>query len=243
VPVDGVVPLAASMDHPGPMATCVRDLTLLFEAMATPGPVPNDIAYAPRLGLLQGLFHDRATPVMRTFMEETTQRLRKANAVVETVALPGTFSDVLARHAIIMGVEAAAFHELRLQRHPEDYGPNIRTLLENGLAISAPEYARTREHQRLLRQEMRACFEGVDALLCPATIGPAPAAATTGDPAFNSPWSYTGLPTVSLPAGWSPDGLPLAIQLVGRPCGEAELLAIGEWCEMAVNFERREPAR
>ena len=62
---------------------------------------------------------------------------------------------------------------------------------------------------------------------CSARRRPArhPDAATTGDPAFNSPWSYTGLPTVSLPAGWSADGLPLAIQLVGPPWQEAELLA------------------
>jgi Asp-tRNA(Asn)/Glu-tRNA(Gln) amidotransferase A subunit family amidase len=71
--------------------------------------------------------------------------------------------------------------------------------------------------------------------------GLAPAADATGDSAFNSPWSYTGLPTVSLPAGWTADGLPLAIQLVGRPWGEAELLAVAAWCEERLAFERREP--
>jgi aspartyl-tRNA(Asn)/glutamyl-tRNA(Gln) amidotransferase subunit A len=65
--------------------------------------------------------------------------------------------------------------------------------------------------------------------------------ATTGDPAFNSPWSFTGLPTVSLPVERDSAGLPLAIQLVGRPWTEALLLAAAAWCEEALGFSRIEP--
>jgi len=140
----------------------------------------------------------------------------------------------VSRHRIVMAVEGAAFHEARLRKHPDDYGPKIRGLLEEGLACPAPEYARTKEHQEKLTDDMWACFDEVDALLTPATPGPAPDKSTTGDPAFNSPWSYTGLPTVSFPAGLSPDGLPLAIQLVGRPFDEARLLAAAAWCEQAL---------
>jgi aspartyl-tRNA(Asn)/glutamyl-tRNA(Gln) amidotransferase subunit A len=68
-------------------------------------------------------------------------------------------------------------------------------------------------------------------LLCPATSGPAPDKGTTGDPAFNSPWSYTGLPTVSFPVGLSDDGLPLAIQLVGNHLHEKNLFQTAAWCE------------
>ena len=88
---------------------------------------------------------------------------------------------------------------------------------------------------------MLSCFDGVDALLTPATTGPAPDMATTGDPIFNSPWSFTGLPTVSLPAGRNPEGMPLGIQLVGRPWDEAELLAAAAWCEEVLGFARIEP--
>jgi aspartyl-tRNA(Asn)/glutamyl-tRNA(Gln) amidotransferase subunit A len=88
---------------------------------------------------------------------------------------------------------------------------------------------------------MLPCLEEVDALLTPATPGPAPDAASTGNPAFNAPWSYTGLPTVSFPAGWSPDQLPLAIQLVGLPWSEAALLASAAWCEEALGFQVGEP--
>lgn len=107
--------------------------------------------------------------------------------------------------------------------------------------MPVPEYVRTLAHQRRLVEEFSACFEGMDALLVPATTSPAPSAETTGDPAFNSPWSYTGFPTVSIPSGWSPAGLPLAIQLVGRPRSEFELLATAAWCESAFEFAFREP--
>ena len=73
----------------------------------------------------------------------------------------------------------------------------------------------------------------------PATTRPAPDAATTGDPAFNSPWSYTGLPAVSFPSGWTPEGLPLGLQVIGKPWSEAELFRVAAWCEDRLGVERR----
>jgi Asp-tRNA(Asn)/Glu-tRNA(Gln) amidotransferase A subunit family amidase len=256
VSLRGIVPLAHSMDHPGPMARSVHDLAILLQAIAGPDPdgrrsrrraVPDYTALLngplrpPRLGLVRGLFQDRLEPEGLDFMDEVESALRRAKAPLTEVALPASFAEVLTRHHTIMAVEAAQFHEPRLRRHPEDYGPNIRRLVEEGLATPAPDYARTKEHQARLKREIRGCFEGVEALLTPATRGPAPDAATTGDPAFNSPWSYTGLPTVSVPAGWSAGGLPLAIQLVGPHGGEARVLAAAAWCEQVVGMEARTP--
>ena len=82
---------------------------------------------------------------------------------------------------------------------------------------------------------------GAIALLTPATNCPAPSADSTGDPVFNSPWSYVGLPTVSFPVGLSPDGLPLAVQLVGRRWDEPGLLAAAAWCEDVLNVDLGEP--
>jgi Asp-tRNA(Asn)/Glu-tRNA(Gln) amidotransferase A subunit family amidase len=73
-------------------------------------------------------------------------------------------------------------------------------------------------------------------------VGPAPDADSTGDPAFNSPWSYTGLPTVSFPAARTPDGLPLAVQLVGPPDGEARLLSLSAQLERAREWAAQRPA-
>jgi aspartyl-tRNA(Asn)/glutamyl-tRNA(Gln) amidotransferase subunit A len=254
VSVDGVLPLAANMDHPGPMARCVRDLGILLEVIADPTDVdresPRSLAGAapalpsgtvPRLGRLGGLFDDLVDESVRAIIEGATEHLRSRGASIVKVALPSSFGEVLERHRTVMAVEAAAFHEARLREHPEDYGPRVTALLEEGLACPAPQYVRARQHQRRLIEEFSSRFEGVDALLTPATTSPAPSAETTGDPAFNSPWSYTGFPTVSMPAGWSSDGLPLAIQLVGRPWSEANLLATAVWCETALEFDLREP--
>jgi aspartyl-tRNA(Asn)/glutamyl-tRNA(Gln) amidotransferase subunit A len=251
VSLDGILPLAFSMDHPGPMALCVRDVALLLETIAGPTSqpvshlnrsVPRETLGPPRIGRLHGLFDDLADATMHSLLERVATLFRERGARITDAALPAGFAEVLPRHRTVMAVEAASFHQRRLQRHLDDYQPRIRSLLEEGLACPAPEYARCKEHQQQLTREMLACFEGVDALLVPATTRPAPDAGTTGDPAFNSPWSYTGLPTVCLPAGWSADGLPLAVQLVAAPWKEDELLAAAAWCEEALGFERREPA-
>ena len=252
----GVVPLAPSMDHPGPMASCVRDLAVLLQAIAGPDPLDpscserpgHDYLAAlqrpqapPRLGRLRGLFEEMADPTVQTMVERSLARLTAAGASAVEVALPSAFAEVLPRHRIVMAVEAAMFHEPRLRQHPEDYDPNIRSLVEEGLACPAPEYGRSKEHQRRLREAVLSCFEGVDALLVPGATCPAPDAASTGDPAFNSPWSYTGLPSVSFLSGWTEDGLPLALQVIGRPFGEAELFAAAAWCENRLEIEQREP--
>jgi aspartyl-tRNA(Asn)/glutamyl-tRNA(Gln) amidotransferase subunit A len=252
----GVVPLAHSMDHPGPMARCVRDLAILLQAIAGADPldpaccnrpVPNYLAGIgeptppPRLARVRGLFEERAEAPMLDMMQRVGGVLKARGPTLVETALPAAFSEVVPRHRTVMAVEAAMFHQQRLASHPDDYDPEIRGLLEEGLACPASEYARTKEHQRQLSSEILECFQGVDALWTPATTGPAPAAKTTGDPAFNSPWSYTGLPTVSIPAGWTPDGLPLAIQFIGRPWDEARLLAAAAWCEEVLAVEKRAP--
>ncbi|HMC65088.1 MAG TPA: amidase, partial [Gemmataceae bacterium] len=253
---DGVLPLSPSMDHPGPMARCVRDLAILLQIIAGPDPrdplcadrpVPDYAAAlnkplaAPRFGRVRGLFDDLADPPVRSLVNQVTDRLRSRGATVTEVALPAGFADVIPRHRMVMAVEGAAYHGDRLRRHPEDYPPKVRALLEEGLACLANEYARCKEHQRQLSRETLVCFNDVDVLLTPATTGPAPDTSTTGNPAFNSPWSYTGLPTVSFPVGRSPEGLPLAIQLVGRPWGEADLFAAALWCEQQIGLELPEP--
>ena len=253
----GVLPLAASMDHPGPMARCVRDLALILQTIAGPDPADDATSHAkdscadllatlavadpPRLGRVRGLFEDLAVPAVRDMMATAENTLRTRGATVTDAVLPAEFAEVLTRHRTVMAVEGAAYHGQRLRRHPEDYLPNITKLLKEGLACPAPEYAECKAHQRHVRCTAHEWFDGMDVLLTPATTSPAPDMATTGDPAFNSPWSFTGMPTVSIPAGSSPDGLPLSIQLVGRPYGERALFAAAVWCETALGQPLAEP--
>lgn len=257
VSTTGVVPLAHSMDHIGPIARNVRDLAVLLQAIAgadpadplcSSRPVP-DVTQAltgarkpPVLGRVRGLFEERADAAVHKMMDEISSAWRGHGARIIDLALPASFATVVPRHRTVMAVEAAQFHRSRLERYPDDYRPNIRALLEEGLACSATDYAASKEHQRLLTQEMLGCFDGVDALLTPATTSPAPDSSTTGNPSFNSPWSYTGLPTVSFPCAKTPEGLPLAVQLVGKPWSEPDLLSVGVWCEETLNFEIGDPA-
>jgi aspartyl-tRNA(Asn)/glutamyl-tRNA(Gln) amidotransferase subunit A len=196
----------------------------------------------PVIGRIRGLFHDRADRVIQGMMDQVSESLAKHGATVADLALPSGFAEVISRHRVIMAVEAAAFHQERLRRHPNDYPPKIRGLLEEGLACPAPEYVVCQEFQSQLRGDIYRRFrEDVVALLCPATTCAAPPADTTGDPAFNSPWSFTGLPVISFPVGKSPEGLPLCIQLVGDDWGEAQLLRAAAWCEEKVGVDLGEP--
>lgn len=256
VSLDGIVPLSPSMDHPGPMANCVRDLAILLQVMEGRTPDSDDLegwfatdylarmdrdsGQPPVLGRLRGIFEERAEPVTRDMMDRVCEELLKAGATIDDVALPASFSEMEARHRIVMAVEAAAYHEPRLRDHPEDYDPKIRSLIEEGLACPAPELSRTKDHQNELRNSMLTCFEEVDALIMPAATGPAPIADSTGDPIFNSPWSYVGYPTISFRSGWAENGLPLGIQVVGDPWSEPDLFPIAEWCEKTLNVPTRE---
>jgi aspartyl-tRNA(Asn)/glutamyl-tRNA(Gln) amidotransferase subunit A len=231
IPLEGVYPLAASLDHPGPIARSVGDLALLLEVMAEQSVACPTPYVPPRLGRLRGMFAERAEPASLAVFEDSLGRLVRAGATVSDATLPDKFGNVLDCHRVLMTVELAALHEPILLKHRRDYLPCVRGLIEEGLEVPATRYARTKQHQAQLCRDMAEAFRGVDALACPATIGPAPTWETTGSPAFNSCWSYTGLPVVSFPIGLSPDGLPLAMQLVGRAHDEATLFAVAEWCE------------
>lgn len=241
LPLDGIVPLAPSMDHPGPMATCVADLRILLQAMAGPNLRPassvGQAASLPvRIARVSSIFTRRAEPAVLDSFSQTIARLQSHGVEIFDLALPALFEDVIERHMVVMSVEAAAWHRERFARHPDDYPPRIRSLIETGLSTSAADYAAAKQHQMKLSEEMDALLKTGDAafLITPATTDPAPPADTTGSPAFNSPWSYTGLPTVSIPTGQRIDGLPLAIQLVGPRHLDADLLEVAEVCETAL---------
>ena len=119
----------------------------------------------------------------------------------------------------------------RLARRPAMDEYTIRELIEDGLRCSATEYADCKQHQQQLSVEMM--MVGAP-LVTPATTSVAPDKGTTGDPAFNSPWSYTGMATVSIPTGQFVEGLPLAVQIVVGRRHEAEIFRAAAWVEKAL---------
>ena len=255
VSVDGVLPLAPSLDHVGVMANCVRDLAMLLQPLArtespqkAPAPYhyhseieePSSYSRERQLATLPDFFPGRAVPEMATTFAKLQEASVTAGWSWMKLPLPPSWADVPTNHHIVMGVEAAAYHAERMHRRPEDYPPRIRSLIESGLACPAPRFVQVLEHFKTFRNEIETTFaDGWYTLATPATPGAAPAANTTGDPAFNSPWSYSWLPTVSLPMAWTEDGLPLAVQLIGRQWCEDDLLAVATMLEETIGFESR----
>lgn len=237
LPIEGVYPVASSLDHPGPMARTVADLQLLNRVLSLSSQTPEwdplqTQSKPPRtIGVLRGMFQEKAEGDCWDVFERTLAKLRGAGADVRECRLPTQFDTVIATHRAVMITEIASHHESRLAAHPDDYLPGMRSLIEEGIRARGVDYVRAKSHQAALKAALRDCFDEFDLLACPATRGGAPTRETTGDPSFNAPWSYTGLPTVTLPMGVDSAGMPLGLQLVGKRDGDADLLSMGVWCE------------
>lgn len=250
---DAVVPVSLHLDHAGPMARCVADLAILlkhlprandFQPAAAVRPErPTSELLPPRLGLVEEVFLEEADASIRQTTEDALARLRDAGAVIEPIGLPDGFRKILPMHGRIMAADAAAYHREQFLAHRDAYGPMITDLLDEGLAMSAVDYASALAHQMQWRARIGSIFENTDALIMPATDTTAPATlATTGDKRFQAPWSYLGVPVVSIPCALAPDGMPAAVQLVGAYHRDVDLLHVAQWCESKIDFNELPPA-
>ncbi len=246
VSLEGIVPLAHSMDHPGPIARKVADLGLLLDVIGRQDPSDTTLemsacAEPPRLGLLQGFFEDQASPEVRDSMKSAVEALCAQGAQVQPASLESDIAEVHQRHRRVMAVEVAEYHRPWFPARRAEYGRWIAALLDEGWNTTAIDYAEALRRQTEFQIEVLVALADADALILPATVTPAPGLETTGDPRFNSLWSYCGLPTVCIPCSLSPDGLPLGLQLVGWPFSEGSLLAVAAWCEEQLHFSAEPP--
>lgn len=255
VSLSGIVPLAYHMDHPGPIAPSVADLAAVLDAIAGYDPHDRfsvDMPHAncvqslgrtapPRLALMETFFMEEADESIRKLTLEAVEKLRASGAQVESLKLKTDFPRIVQLHARIMAVEAAEYHRANFAQHAAQYGPRIGSLVAEGLATSAVDYSEALREQPQFRLEMIAAMQGFDALLTPATNIAAPTKETTGNPRFNSLWSYSGLPNVSFPCGLTPQGLPGSLQVIGPPFAESSLMGIAAWCEKKVDFTAQPP--
>jgi aspartyl-tRNA(Asn)/glutamyl-tRNA(Gln) amidotransferase subunit A len=240
----GILPVAWSLDHVGPIARSVADAAALLAALAGYDPAdpgsrdrPLDDYQAavvdppaPRLGLVQDVL-ERAEPPVRAHVEQVAAQLERAGAVVQPVRLPEPFERMLAAQQVIMWAEAAAVHAPLHARHAAAYPPRLRATVEVGLVLPAAAYLRAQRLRRQLRHSVQPLFAQLDCLLTPTASNVAPEPSTTGDARFQAIWSLLGVPTLSLPSGLSAERLPFSIQLIAAPWREATLLAAARWCE------------
>ncbi len=145
---------------------------------------------------------------------------------------PGWFSAT--SHHTIMAFDLADTHRERFIKLRFDYRPTVAGLIEQGILTTKGEYDRASRAQEEAIAKSGAMMRDVDALICPAARGPAPDPSTTGDALFNSRWTYSGQPTITIPMELTPDGLPLGIQLIGQRFDEAMLFRAAAWCEAAL---------
>jgi aspartyl-tRNA(Asn)/glutamyl-tRNA(Gln) amidotransferase subunit A len=238
----GVFPFAPRLDHVGPIARAVHDLQAMFATISEPTfreGLDSECASAPRLGRLRGFFDRRADSAARWALITAVDALTNCGAEVIDIDDPVDFELVLKNHRCVMAAEAAGTHSDWLDANPEDYPPRIRELILEGRSFFALEYLQAAGRMDSTGEAIWAALvnDKIDALITPATIGTAPDRSTTGDPGFNSMWSYSKLPTVSFPIGLAPDGLPVAVQLTGWHTLDAQLLNVAEWCEQAIRSQ------
>ena len=238
---EGVHPLSWSLDHVGFFTRTVEDAAIVLDALTggeTARETSLDDARAPRLGLLRGYFQERAHGDVWEGLERAVGRLRDAGAEVAEAPLPGSFDLVHPAHSVMLSAEAASVHAGNFRGRMRDYRLHMRGLVASGLLVPASAYLKAMRVRGRFVVEVEALLRGVDCLLTPSSVTPAlRGLESTGDASFNSPWSFCGFPSITLPCGLTPDGLPVGIQLIGRPHCEGSLLGVARWCEGVLGFE------
>ena len=253
----GIVPLAWSLDHPGPIAKTVRDAALLLSAVAGPDPHDPSAVSQPVPAYIEGLeaspggltagiadryFPERSSPAVATSFQEAVRVLEKLGLRIHEVRLPDSFEAGVDAGRVIMHAEGAAFHRDWYKARSEDYGRKLAGLIEAGLLIPAASYLRAQQVRSVAIAAMRRLLQDVDVLIAPSAPGPAPEGLhSTGDPVFNYPSSTIGLPALGLPMGFAPSGLPLGLQIMGRPFDECTVLRVGAAYEAATPWHEQRP--
>ena len=238
--MSGIVPVSTSLDHVGPIAGSVADLLVLFAVLADEVPVVGGQDKPLRIGVIESVLEE--TPCQETvaLVRQAISSLGDAGALVSKCALPTGFAELREYHWRIMAREAADYHRRWFPEHRNAYGARIAAMLDEGLAITDEAYQEARSHQRQLSAEIDRAAGNIDLLLTPAT--PTPSLAdldTTGDPRFNSPWSYVGLPVVTFPIGLSASGMPIGVQWIGRRGEDQRLLSAACWGEQIAAFDHQ----
>jgi aspartyl-tRNA(Asn)/glutamyl-tRNA(Gln) amidotransferase subunit A len=257
----GVVPLSWSLDHIGPMCRTVVDAALLLQPIAGYDPLDtNSVAATPpdyfkamqqkvstlRLGIPRAVFFENLDPEIEQAVNEALQVLGRLTASTRDVELP--------RYATlpVVGAEAYAFHAPYFTQTPQLYQPMTRRRLEAGSKVTAAAYIDARRELDRLRRAVTGVFSTVDLLvtpttpLLPPTIEEAVAEPGTPPPGGvapslrnTQPFDIFGLPSISIPCGFSRSGLPIGLEISGPRLGEPMVLALARAYEQATEWHRR----
>src|SRR2546421_1045111 len=257
----GILPLAPSLDTPGPMARSVEDAALLYSVMPGPDPLDPRTLSAPapsdpmpglrrgvrglRLARMPNAERDGCTPEMLAAYDEALDTLGRLGAEIVDLALPCRFDDATRATGRIIGSEAYQLVGKLVDDPALPIDPAVRPRIQLGRGIGAPDYLAALADRDAMKRAFLAAFDGVDALLPPTTKPPpipVESVDQTTTPAFFTRFvNLLELCALSVPDGFTRTGLPLSLQIICRPYDEATALRIGWAYQEATDWHERHP--
>ncbi len=261
----GVVPLSWTLDHCGPMTWTVEDSAIMLQTIAGYDPKDPTTSRAPvpdyaaslredvsglRIGVPRHFFFADDHGISKdtlSVVEEALETLEDMGARVDEVSVP-MLEHAGAAQPVIMLSEAFAYHQNNLRARPELFGEMVRARFRTGGLFASSDYAQAQRARNVLKREFAQALREVDVIASPTMSNPAPrfdemdAMTTSRVPSFTGPYNLTGMPAISVPCGFTPDGLPVGLQIAGKPFDEPTVFrAAYAYEQRAGLFETRPP--
>ena len=240
IPADGVVPFSPTVDHVGTFTANVGSARYAARILCD-GWKPESEGHFDRgrsvLAVVSDAYTSQSEDYARQAVDRVAETLGSQGYEVQRVELFPDIEEINALHNDLIAAEFAHVHADWYEKYGELYSAKSRELFEKGRRITASRAEEARERIVALRSRVECDMDrlGVDLYLSPSTVGEAPEGLhATGSPIMNLPWTFTGLPTVSLPAGLGPRGLPLGVQMAAHSGTDEALLGAADDIERIV---------
>ncbi|HZS82292.1 MAG TPA: amidase [Stellaceae bacterium] len=265
----GIVPHSWSLDHAGPLTRSVADAALMLSVLAGPDPADPACSTRPvpdygaalgagvdglRLGVCRNHFFGRNQAEVEAAVEQAIGDLAAAGATIRDIRIPNLDYSLGAIFAIELA-SSTAYHDASLRAgRTAQFQPDVRGLVEIGRFVTGADYLKAEQFRRLLMADFRRHFAELDAIVGPTTpltawpvgsweveIAGASESVLAASWRLTYPYNLTGLPAISLPCGFDSAGLPIGLQITGKPFDEAMVLRIADAYERAHDWRERRP--
>jgi Asp-tRNA(Asn)/Glu-tRNA(Gln) amidotransferase A subunit family amidase len=232
VDLNGIYPLEPSYDTLGYYARSFDDIAMFYAAVrrVPPVPAPDGLGRPIRIGFYRALERKHGEPASTTALEAAAKRLAEHGAIVEEMDLPSMFGDLTETHPIILHVGVARSLKEAYEKHHNQLGDRLRSMIADGLACPPEKYRKAMDHADECRRSINEAFGKYDVLLCPSAPGEAPQGLdATGSPVFQLAWTLLHVPCATVPGATGPKGLPVGVQFIGRQYADNAVLAVANW--------------